>query len=118
MAMVVTGDMCVQSITAIHTIIMLVIVLRLSAVVIYFCHGDGSDGRHVCSSYYQELTVEIVSNLVLLRSVYRLLPFICSNLLRYFPFSRHTHCEEPETRFAGYYGSQARSDHREKANQG
>ena len=95
--------------------IMLVIVLRLSAVVIYFCHGDG---RHVCSSYYQELTVEIVSNLVLLRSVYRLLPFICSNLLHSFPFSRHTHREEPETRFAGYYGSQVRSDHREKANQG
>ena len=37
---------------------MLVIVLRLSAVVIYFCHGDGSDGRHVCSKdhgYYQEI---------------------------------------------------------------
>ena len=26
--------------------------LRLSAVVIYCCHGDGSDGRRVCSKYH------------------------------------------------------------------
>ena len=51
MAMAVMGDTCVQSITAIHTIIRL-LCLRLSAVVIYCCHGDGSDGRHVCSKYH------------------------------------------------------------------
>ena len=41
MAMVVIGDTCVQSITAIRTISRL-----------YCCHGDGSDGRHVCSKYH------------------------------------------------------------------
>ena len=68
MAMVVMGDMCVQSIMAIRTIIRLVKVikcLRLFVVVIY---GDGSDGRHVCTQYhghthyYQATMLEIVIN--------------------------------------------------------
>ena len=38
--------------------------LRLFVVVIYCYHGDGSDGRHVCTKYhghtyyYQKLTLE------------------------------------------------------------
>ena len=43
-AMAMVG-MCVQRITAIHTII-------VPEAVIYCCHGDGSDGRHVCSKYH------------------------------------------------------------------
>ena len=71
MAMVVMGDTCVQSIMAICTITMLVIVincLRLFVVVIYCYYGDGSDGRHVCTKYhghthyYQATMLEIVIN--------------------------------------------------------
>ena len=36
---------------------MLVNWLRLSAVVIYCCHGDGSDGRHVCSRVSRPYTL-------------------------------------------------------------
>ena len=50
MAMVVMGVMCVQSIMTIHTIIRLL--CWLFVVVIYCCHGDGSDGRHVCTKYH------------------------------------------------------------------
>ena len=67
MAMVVTGDICVQSIMAIHTIIRL-LCLRL------FCccyHGDSSDGGHVCTKYhghtyyYQQLIGCYVENCAL-----------------------------------------------------
>ena len=37
--------------------------LRLFVVVIYCYHGDGSDGRHVCTQYYYQATMlEIVIN--------------------------------------------------------
>ena len=54
MAMVVMGGTCVQSITAIRTTMVIIVIncLRLSAVVIYCCHGNGSDGRRVCSKYH------------------------------------------------------------------
>ena len=45
---------------------MLVIVINLFVVVIYCYHGDGSDGRHVCTKYhghthyYQATMLEIV----------------------------------------------------------
>ena len=74
MAMVVMGGMCVQSITAIRKAIMLEIVincLRLFVVVLYCYHGDGSDGRHVCTKYhghtyyYQQLIGCYVGNGVL-----------------------------------------------------
>ena len=34
------------------TMSVIVINCLRSAVVIYSCHGDGSDGRHVCSRYH------------------------------------------------------------------
>ena len=67
MATVVMGDTYVH-----YQATMLVIVincLRLSAVVIYCYHGDGSDGRYVCTKYhchthyYQATMLEIVINL-------------------------------------------------------
>ena len=51
----VMGGMCVQSITAICTIIRLLCwwyCLRLFVVVIYCYHGDGSNRRHVCTKYH------------------------------------------------------------------
>ena len=50
MAMVVMGGVCVQSITAIHTIT--VSGYNVGNSDIYYYHGDGSDGRHVCTKYH------------------------------------------------------------------
>ena len=63
MTMVVMGDKCVQSITAIRTIIRLLCDQLLKA--LCCCHGDGSDWRHVYhgnAHYYQATMLVIVIN--------------------------------------------------------
>ena len=67
------ADTCVQSITGILSTMLVIVIncLRLFVVVINCCHGDGSDGRHVCTNVYTyyQATMVIVINCLRLSAV-------------------------------------------------